>query len=116
MVTLRKANTPLVPIKISQSYFSFELIISVIFVLIFLKPRKDRAVAVDILVKDLRVFSAFNEDLFKEITQLLTLENFRYRNNGGYWFPFRLLSVVVEACKILNVIYYLFIDIIIMQR
>ncbi|XP_017258948.1 topless-related protein 4 isoform X1 [Daucus carota subsp. sativus] len=39
--------------------------------------KKDRAVAVDILVKDLRVFSAFNEDLFKEITQLLTLENFR---------------------------------------
>ncbi|XP_027066382.2 topless-related protein 4 isoform X1 [Coffea arabica] len=39
--------------------------------------RKDRAKAVDILVKDLKVFSAFNEDLFKEITQLLTLENFR---------------------------------------
>ena len=32
----------------------------------------------DILVKDLKVFSAFNEDLFKEITQLLTLDNFRY--------------------------------------
>lgn len=32
----------------------------------------------DILVKDLKVFSAFNEELFKEITQLLTLENFRY--------------------------------------
>ena len=40
--------------------------------------RKDRAKAVEILVKDLKVFSAFNEDLFKEITQLLTLENFRY--------------------------------------
>ncbi|KAF5934934.1 hypothetical protein HYC85_026063 [Camellia sinensis] len=40
---------------------------------------KDRAKAVDILVKDLKVFCAFNEDLFKEITQLLTLENFRYR-------------------------------------
>ncbi|XP_024979277.1 topless-related protein 4-like isoform X1 [Cynara cardunculus var. scolymus] len=39
--------------------------------------RKDRAKAVEILVKDLKVFSAFNEDLFKEITQLLTLENFR---------------------------------------
>ncbi|XP_052199357.1 topless-related protein 4-like isoform X2 [Diospyros lotus] len=38
---------------------------------------KDRAKAVDILVKDLKVFSAFNEDLFKEITQLLTLDNFR---------------------------------------
>ncbi|XP_028060914.1 topless-related protein 4-like isoform X2 [Camellia sinensis] len=38
---------------------------------------KDRAKAVDILVKDLKVFCAFNEDLFKEITQLLTLENFR---------------------------------------
>ncbi|XP_057967395.1 topless-related protein 4-like isoform X2 [Malania oleifera] len=39
--------------------------------------KRDRAKAVDILVKDLKVFSAFNEDLFKEITQLLTLENFR---------------------------------------
>jgi hypothetical protein len=33
---------------------------------------------VDILVKDLKVFATFNEELFKEITQLLTLENFRY--------------------------------------
>ncbi|XP_019183891.1 PREDICTED: topless-related protein 4-like isoform X1 [Ipomoea nil] len=39
--------------------------------------RKDRSKGVEILVKDLKVFSAFNEDLFKEITQLLTLENFR---------------------------------------
>ncbi|GLJ09472.1 hypothetical protein SUGI_0110320 [Cryptomeria japonica] len=39
--------------------------------------RQDRAKAVDILVNDLRVFSTFNEDLYKEITQLLTLNNFR---------------------------------------
>lgn len=39
--------------------------------------RHDRPKAVDILVKDLKVFSTFNEELFKEITQLLTLENFR---------------------------------------
>ncbi|KAI3781936.1 hypothetical protein L2E82_11964 [Cichorium intybus] len=39
--------------------------------------KKDRSKAVEILVKDLKVFSAFNEELFKEITQLLTLENFR---------------------------------------
>lgn len=39
--------------------------------------RQDRARAVDILVKDLKVFSSFNEELYKEITQLLTLENFR---------------------------------------
>ncbi|KAI3926997.1 hypothetical protein MKW98_027770 [Papaver atlanticum] len=38
---------------------------------------QDRAKAVEILVKDLKVFSTFNEELFKEITQLLTLENFR---------------------------------------
>ncbi|KAF5475076.1 hypothetical protein F2P56_006921 [Juglans regia] len=37
----------------------------------------DRSKAVDILVKDLIVFATFNEELFKEITQLLTLENFR---------------------------------------
>ncbi|CAJ2653964.1 unnamed protein product [Trifolium pratense] len=39
--------------------------------------RNDRVKAVDILVNDLKVFSAFNEELFKEITQLLTLDNFR---------------------------------------
>ncbi|KAJ4959361.1 hypothetical protein NE237_026472 [Protea cynaroides] len=39
--------------------------------------KHDLAKAVDILVKDLKVFSSFNEELFKEITQLLTLENFR---------------------------------------
>ncbi|KAI4344161.1 hypothetical protein L6164_011423 [Bauhinia variegata] len=40
--------------------------------------KQDRAKAVDILVKDLKVFAAFNEELFKEITQLLTLDNFRH--------------------------------------
>ncbi|XAR67781.1 hypothetical protein NMG60_11002680 [Bertholletia excelsa] len=39
--------------------------------------KRDHAKAVEILVKDLKVFSTFNEDLFKEITLLLTLGNFR---------------------------------------
>ncbi|KAF8389129.1 hypothetical protein HHK36_025815 [Tetracentron sinense] len=39
--------------------------------------KKERAKAVEVLVKDLKVFSAFNDELFKEITQLLTLDNFR---------------------------------------
>ncbi|XP_047940621.1 topless-related protein 1 isoform X1 [Salvia hispanica] len=39
--------------------------------------KHDLSKAVDVLVKDLKVFSSFNEELFKEITQLLTLENFR---------------------------------------
>ncbi|XP_010250163.1 PREDICTED: protein TOPLESS-like [Nelumbo nucifera] len=39
--------------------------------------KHDRPKAVEILVKDLKVFAAFNDELFKEITQLLTLENFR---------------------------------------
>lgn len=46
-------------------------------VVIVFVGRHDRPKAVDILVKDLKVFSTFNEELFKEITQLLTLENFR---------------------------------------
>ncbi|KAL8042991.1 hypothetical protein ABFX02_09G089000 [Erythranthe guttata] len=37
----------------------------------------DHAKAVEILRKDLKVFSTFNEDLFKEIAMLLTLQNFR---------------------------------------
>lgn len=42
--------------------------------------RQDRVKAVEILVQDLRVFSTFNEELYKELTQLLTLQNFRYDN------------------------------------
>ena len=42
------------------------------------KWRGDRAKAVEILVKDLRVFAAINEELFKRLRELLTLENFRY--------------------------------------
>ncbi|KAH7513409.1 hypothetical protein FEM48_Zijuj12G0196900 [Ziziphus jujuba var. spinosa] len=41
------------------------------------KQKNDRAKAVEILAKDLKIFSTFNEELYKEITQLLTLENFR---------------------------------------
>ncbi|KAF5816667.1 putative Topless family protein [Helianthus annuus] len=39
--------------------------------------KHDRSKTLEILVKDLKVFASFNEDLFKEITQLLTSENFR---------------------------------------
>ncbi|KAL0441640.1 UNVERIFIED_CONTAM: Topless-related protein 4 [Sesamum radiatum] len=39
--------------------------------------KRDHAKAVEILAKDLKVFSTFNEELFKEITMLLTLQNFR---------------------------------------
>ncbi|KAK1581892.1 hypothetical protein Q3G72_010018 [Acer saccharum] len=39
--------------------------------------RQDKAKGVEILVTDLKVFSTFNEELYKEITQLLTLSNFR---------------------------------------
>ncbi|PON89861.1 Topless-related protein [Trema orientale] len=45
----------------------------------------DRTKAVEILVQDLKVFSSFNEELFKEITHLLTLENFRENDQlSGY--------------------------------
>ncbi|KAJ1443539.1 LIS1-like proteiny motif [Sesbania bispinosa] len=39
--------------------------------------KNDKTKAVVILVNDLKVFSTFNEDLYKEITHLLTLDNFR---------------------------------------
>jgi hypothetical protein len=38
----------------------------------------NRAKVVDILVNDLKVFLTFNEEFYKEITQLLTVENFRF--------------------------------------
>ncbi|XP_052209543.1 protein TOPLESS-like [Diospyros lotus] len=37
----------------------------------------DRVKALDILVKDLKPFAKTNEELYKEMTQLLTLDNFR---------------------------------------
>lgn len=40
--------------------------------------RGENANAVEILRKELRVFASFNEELFKEITLLLSLSNFRY--------------------------------------
>lgn len=57
------------------------LLTSINRIFFFVAIRQDRAKAVEILVKDLKVFSSFNEDLFKEITQLLTLDNFRYVHN-----------------------------------
>ncbi|XP_010524852.1 PREDICTED: topless-related protein 3-like isoform X2 [Tarenaya hassleriana] len=39
--------------------------------------RQDKGKAVEILVQDLKVFLTFNEELYKEITLLLTLNNFR---------------------------------------
>jgi hypothetical protein len=56
--------------------------------------RHDRSKAVDILVKDLKVFATFNEELFKEITQLLTLENFRYDK-----FVFKLCMLQLKTSK-----------------
>ncbi|KAI3692218.1 hypothetical protein L6452_32029 [Arctium lappa] len=37
----------------------------------------DREKAVDILVNDLKVFSAYNENMYKEMTQLITLDDIR---------------------------------------
>ncbi|KAL4386733.1 hypothetical protein GQ457_09G024050 [Hibiscus cannabinus] len=39
--------------------------------------RNDKDKAVEILVNDLKVFSTSHEELYKEVTQLLALENFR---------------------------------------
>nr|XP_016500037.1 PREDICTED: topless-related protein 1-like [Nicotiana tabacum]XP_016500038.1 PREDICTED: topless-related protein 1-like [Nicotiana tabacum]XP_016500039.1 PREDICTED: topless-related protein 1-like [Nicotiana tabacum] len=39
--------------------------------------RQDRKTALDILLKDLKVFAPSNEELYKEMAQLLTLDDFR---------------------------------------
>jgi len=39
--------------------------------------RDDKAKAVEILVKDLQIFSTYDDVLYSEITQLITLDNFR---------------------------------------
>lgn len=66
-----------------------------IFFFFFCCCRHDQAKAVEILVKDLKVFSTFNEELFKEITLLLTLQNFRYR-------IFMLVNLEVVTLKMLE--------------
>jgi hypothetical protein len=68
--------------------------------------RHDRAKAVEILVKDLKVFASFNEELFKEITQLLTLENFRHCFLYTLFFLYVLnydMIVLKEVCSFLLV-------------
>jgi len=39
--------------------------------------RDDKARAVEILVKDLKIFSTYNNDLYSKIINLITLDNFR---------------------------------------
>lgn len=40
--------------------------------------RNDKHQALDILLKDLKVFSTYSSDAYTEISQLLNLDNFRY--------------------------------------
>lgn len=47
------------------------------FCLVWWIYRQDKVEAIEILVSDLKKFSAYNAEVFKEITQLLTLRNFR---------------------------------------
>jgi len=67
----------LVCFGVMNSEVCLYFVMPVLTILIFPAIRQDRAKAVEILVKDLKVFASFNEELFKEITQLLTLDNFR---------------------------------------
>lgn len=43
-----------------------------------LNCRHDRVRALDILVNDLKAFAISNDELYKEMAQLLTLDDFRY--------------------------------------
>ncbi|XP_073318091.1 uncharacterized protein [Primulina huaijiensis] len=46
--------------------------------------KQDKDAAIEILTKDLKVFQALDENLYKDMTMLLTLNNFRYKFfNGG---------------------------------
>lgn len=51
--------------------------------------------ALDILLKDLKVFSQSNKELYKEMAQLMVLEDIRYahvtvnyRNSFSFWMAF----------------------------
>ncbi|KAA8521603.1 hypothetical protein F0562_012276 [Nyssa sinensis] len=45
----------------------------------------DRVRALNILLKDLKVFASSNEDLYKEMTQLLTLDDFREHDSLSFY-------------------------------
>ncbi|GLT85295.1 hypothetical protein SLE2022_034880 [Rubroshorea leprosula] len=45
--------------------------------------RDDKVTAIDILQNDLKVFASSNEDLYKELTQIVTLDNFRENAHCG---------------------------------
>jgi len=45
----------------------------------------DRGKAIEILTKDLKVFQSRNEEVFKELTQLLTFNNIRYIKYLSCW-------------------------------
>ncbi|KAK9281068.1 hypothetical protein L1049_003961 [Liquidambar formosana] len=66
--------------------------------------KHDRSKAVDILVKDLKVFATFNEELFKEITQLLTLENFRIQFYLFKWLSLSFTFKVILRFRICNLL------------
>lgn len=54
-------------------------------------------------MKDLKVFAGFNDELYKEITQLLTLNNFRYVLWTIVFLRFKLL-VVFFLTRMVNLI------------
>lgn len=45
--------------------------------------RGDRHVAIDVLTNELRVFRPYSEDLYREMTMLLTMDNFRCAGYSG---------------------------------
>ncbi|KAG8375814.1 hypothetical protein BUALT_Bualt10G0139500 [Buddleja alternifolia] len=47
--------------------------------------KHERSLALDILLKDLKVFAQSNKELYKEMTQLLTLDDFREHNSLAFY-------------------------------
>ncbi|WRX25555.1 hypothetical protein QQP08_018042, partial [Theobroma cacao] len=58
--------------------------------------RQDKAKAVEILGSDLKVFSTYNEEVYKELTKLLTLNNIREHEQLSTY-----LDTIAERSKML---------------
>lgn len=63
--------------------------------------RHDLAVALDILLKDLKVFAQSNEQLYKEMTLLLTMDDFRSGLDYDDIFTYKCGKILVSSTNYL---------------
>lgn len=89
------------------SILVYMVLLLVMFLTCALIYRKDKHEALDILLKDLKVFSTFSSDAYREISQLLSLNNFRYNMFSQFTSSnFTLFNYIQRVSVIQSVIFW----------